>query len=104
MSVFRVWAPTAERVEVQLGAEAMGGTPPQPMHPAATPGWWEAEVAEAAASGTDYAFRVDGGRASDLCAAPAISMSAQKPGRTDTPGSAPRLVLAGLSCWRPTAA
>ncbi|HEY7921322.1 MAG TPA: malto-oligosyltrehalose trehalohydrolase [Streptosporangiaceae bacterium] len=61
MSVFRVWAPAAERVEVQLGAEAMGGGAPEPMRPAATPGWWDADLQEASASGTDYAFRVDGG-------------------------------------------
>ena len=61
MSVFRVWAPAAERVEVQLGAEAMGGGAPEPMRPAATPGWWDADLQEVSASGTDYAFRVDGG-------------------------------------------
>ena len=60
MSVFRVWAPTAEQVEVQLGSEAMGGGAPQPMHPAATPGWWEADLPEAAA--IRHGLRVPGGR------------------------------------------
>jgi maltooligosyltrehalose trehalohydrolase len=61
VSVFRVWAPAAGRVDVQLGEQALGGGTPQPMRPAATPGWWDADLPEASASGTDYAFRVDGG-------------------------------------------
>ncbi len=60
VSVFRVWAPTAEQVEVQLGSEAMGGGPPQPMRPAATPGWWEADAA--GGGRLRHRLRVPGGR------------------------------------------
>jgi len=82
VSVFRVWAPTAERIEVQLGEEAMGGGAPQPMHPAATPGWWEADVPEAAASGTDYAFRVDGGEPLPDPRSPWQPLGSEGPSRT----------------------
>ncbi|HWH35612.1 MAG TPA: malto-oligosyltrehalose trehalohydrolase [Acidimicrobiales bacterium] len=52
MTTFRVWAPRADRVEVDLGGRriAMGE---------AGRGWWEVEVADAG-PGTDYAYRVDG--------------------------------------------
>ena len=82
MSVFRVWAPAAERVEVQLGAEAMGGGTPQPMRPAATPGWWEADLPEASASGTDYAFRVDGGEPLPDPRSPWQPLGTEGPSRT----------------------
>ena len=82
MSVFRVWAPTAEQVEVQLGSEAMGGGAPQPMRPAATPGWWEADLAEAAATGTDYAFRVDGGEPLADPRSPWQPLGSEGPSRT----------------------
>jgi malto-oligosyltrehalose trehalohydrolase len=58
VSYFRVWAPDADRVDVQTGGPA--GEKAWPMRPGAAPGWWEADVAGAAA-GTDYGFRVDGG-------------------------------------------
>ena len=82
MSVFRVWAPAAERVEVQLGAEAMGGGTPQPMRPAATPGWWDADLPEASASGTDYAFRVDGGEPLPDPRSPWQPLGTEGPSRT----------------------
>ena len=91
MSVFRVWAPTAERVDVQLGSEAMGGAPPQPMRPAATPGWWEADVPEAAASGTDYVFRVDGGEPLPDPRSPWQPLGSEGPGR---PGPVTRIEVA----------
>jgi malto-oligosyltrehalose trehalohydrolase len=51
---FSVWAPKAERVEVEVpgGPLAMAPLP-------GSPGWWTAEAD--APPGTDYAFRVDGG-------------------------------------------
>jgi maltooligosyltrehalose trehalohydrolase len=82
VSVFRVWAPTASQVEVQLGSEAMGGGVPQPMRPAATPGWWEAGLPEAAASGTDYAFRVDGGEPLADPRSPWQPLGSEGPSRT----------------------
>ena len=56
--MFRVWAPAAERVELEVGTE----TGPQvlPMRQAAPDGWWEADVLHAA-DGVDYAYRLDGG-------------------------------------------
>jgi maltooligosyltrehalose trehalohydrolase len=54
MHVFRVWAPTAERVEL----DRPGSVQPQAMQQA-DGGWWTVEVADAG-PGTDYAFRVDG--------------------------------------------
>jgi malto-oligosyltrehalose trehalohydrolase len=54
VTVFRVWAPAAGRVEVQVQAER------HPMYPAAAPGWWEADVAHVPAE-ADYAFRLGGG-------------------------------------------
>jgi maltooligosyltrehalose trehalohydrolase len=47
-----VWAPNAERVDVETGGELIG------MHPGARPGWWQAELPTG--PGTDYAFRLDG--------------------------------------------
>jgi malto-oligosyltrehalose trehalohydrolase len=54
VTVFSVWAPAADRVDVEVAGQ------PHPMSPADRPGWWAAEVAGAPA-GTDYAFRLDGG-------------------------------------------
>ena len=54
MTVFRVWAPEAARVEVDISGQR------HPMASAAGPGWWAAE-ADVASDGTDYAFRLDGG-------------------------------------------
>jgi maltooligosyltrehalose trehalohydrolase len=53
VTAFRVWAPTASRVELWLdGAD-------HPMAPEAVTGWWSTCVP--AAHGARYAFRVDGG-------------------------------------------
>ena len=54
MTVFRVWAPEAARVEVDISGQRY------PMAPAAGPGWRAADVA-AAGDGTDYGFCLDGG-------------------------------------------
>ncbi|MGD0705344.1 MAG: malto-oligosyltrehalose trehalohydrolase [Trebonia sp.] len=54
MTVFSVWAPAADRVDVEVAGR------PHLMSPGDRPGWWTAEVADAPA-GTDYAFRLDGG-------------------------------------------
>ncbi len=53
MTVFRVWAPEPERVDVVLGADRRGME-------RATGGWWALDVPDAG-HGTDYAFAVDGG-------------------------------------------
>ncbi len=53
MTAFSVWAPAAGRADVEVGGAV------HPMRPGKRPGWWRAEVA--AAAGTDYAFRLDGG-------------------------------------------
>jgi malto-oligosyltrehalose trehalohydrolase len=62
VSVFRVWAPAAGVVEVQvrLAGEADGAEKVLPMRRAGPPGWWEASV-PGAADGADYGFRLDGG-------------------------------------------
>lgn len=49
---FRVWAPRAGRVQLQLGGEALA------MRPAAG-GWWGLDAA--AGPGAEYAYRLDGG-------------------------------------------
>jgi maltooligosyltrehalose trehalohydrolase len=54
MTMFRVWAPAARRVEV----EALGER--HPMMPGDAAGWWQADV-PGAGDGTDYAFCLDGG-------------------------------------------
>jgi malto-oligosyltrehalose trehalohydrolase len=54
VTAFRVWAPEAARVEVDISGQRY------PMAPAAGPGWWAADVA-AAGDGTDYGFCLDGG-------------------------------------------
>jgi maltooligosyltrehalose trehalohydrolase len=53
---FEVWAPKAERVEVEVGPH-IGDR--QEMRPAVRPGWWAAEV-PSAEHGTDYGFYLDG--------------------------------------------
>jgi malto-oligosyltrehalose trehalohydrolase len=53
---FEVWAPEAERVEVEVGS---GVGARQEMRPTGRPGWWAAEV-PAAGHGTDYGFYLDG--------------------------------------------
>lgn len=53
MTTFEVWAPEAERVEVEAGGVR------HPMAAGRRAGWWAAEVAEAG-HGTDYGFAVDG--------------------------------------------
>jgi maltooligosyltrehalose trehalohydrolase len=53
MSPFRVWAPKAKRVEVEVGGERL------PMF-ADENGWWFAEVS--AEPNTDYRFVLDGGQ------------------------------------------
>jgi malto-oligosyltrehalose trehalohydrolase len=54
MTVFSVWAPDAERVEVEVCGQARAMSPVD-----GRPGWWAAEAD--APAGTDYAFRLDGG-------------------------------------------
>ena len=53
MAEFRVWAPKARSVDVEIAGKARAMAP-------ASGGWWALEVPEVGA-GTDYAFRVDGG-------------------------------------------
>jgi maltooligosyltrehalose trehalohydrolase len=52
MTTFRVWAPRADRVELDLGGRPV-------VMREMSGGWWEVEAASAG-PGTDYAFRVDG--------------------------------------------
>jgi malto-oligosyltrehalose trehalohydrolase len=54
VTVFGVWAPAAERVELEVAGDR------RPMAPAAGQGWWQAEL-PAAGHDVDYAFRLDGG-------------------------------------------
>ena len=54
MTVFSVWAPAADRVDVEAAGRL------HPMSAGDRPGWWTADVA-GAPDGTDYAFRLDGG-------------------------------------------
>jgi len=62
VSVFRVWAPAAGAVEVQvrLAGQADGAEKVLPMRRDGPPGWWEASV-PGAADGADYGFQLDGG-------------------------------------------
>ena len=53
MTVFRVWAPAAGRVSVEVEGV------PRPMVPDGRPGWWVASVD--CPSPADYAFRLDDG-------------------------------------------
>ena len=52
MNVFTVWAPLAERVDLQLGDRRLAMARDED-------GWWSVEAQ--AGPGSDYAFRVDGG-------------------------------------------
>ena len=54
VTAFGVWAPAAERVELEVADGR------RPMAPAAEQGWWQAEL-PAAGHDVDYAFRLDGG-------------------------------------------
>ena len=54
MSLFRVWAPKAKRVEVEVRGERL------PMS-AGENGWWFAKISPVE-PGTDYAFVLDGGK------------------------------------------
>ncbi len=54
VTAFGVWAPAAERVELEAAGRRY------PMIPAAERGWWQGEV-PAAGHDVDYAFRLDGG-------------------------------------------
>jgi maltooligosyltrehalose trehalohydrolase len=56
---FSVWAPDADRVEVEVGSPDRGGQRRYEMSAAARPGWWTADVPVAAEA--DYAFRLNGG-------------------------------------------
>ncbi|MGI8328717.1 malto-oligosyltrehalose trehalohydrolase [Actinomadura scrupuli] len=58
MTTFEVWAPEAERVEVEI-LPGPGAGARREMRPAGRPGWWAADVA-AAGPGTDYGFYLDG--------------------------------------------
>ncbi|HTT53079.1 MAG TPA: malto-oligosyltrehalose trehalohydrolase [Streptosporangiaceae bacterium] len=62
MSLFRVWAPAAGAVglQIRLPAGAEDADDVLPMRPAAAEGWWEATVPDAE-DGADYGFRLDGG-------------------------------------------
>ena len=53
MTTYRVWAPAAARVEVQVGGTAHRMAPDDGD-------WWVVDLAEAEA-GADYSFRLDGG-------------------------------------------
>jgi malto-oligosyltrehalose trehalohydrolase len=53
MTTFSVWAPAADRVDVEIAGL------PYPMRAAGQAGWWQADIF--APPGTDYAFRLDGG-------------------------------------------
>jgi len=56
VTVFSLWAPAADRVEVDVAGQL------HPMSPDGRPGWWRAQLADATGSdGTDYAYRLDGG-------------------------------------------
>jgi maltooligosyltrehalose trehalohydrolase len=58
MHTFAVWAPAAQRVDVDV--HPPGGSPQTLEMERSTGGWWRLDVDEAG-HGTDYAFRVDGG-------------------------------------------
>jgi malto-oligosyltrehalose trehalohydrolase len=97
VSVFRVWAPGVERVDVEIA-----GTPHQ-MRPvtadAATgrAGWWEAEVD--APPEADYAFRVAGGPALPDPRSPRQPAGPARPSRTIPPHTGFRWTDGG---WRGT--
>jgi len=56
---FAVWAPSADRVEIDVHLPSGTTTRPLERTDEPAPGWWALEVAEAG-PGTDYAYRVDG--------------------------------------------
>jgi maltooligosyltrehalose trehalohydrolase len=69
MTIFRVWAPKANTMAVQMGGQevpmnrcGMEGSPRNGMSTRAreAQGWWQVEIEEAG-PGTDYAFILDGG-------------------------------------------
>jgi maltooligosyltrehalose trehalohydrolase len=61
MHDFRVWAPRAERVDVEVGGQRLAMSPAGhgPMSPAGH-GWWTRRAPDAG-PGSDYAFSLDGG-------------------------------------------
>ncbi|MGK2929072.1 MAG: malto-oligosyltrehalose trehalohydrolase [Acidimicrobiales bacterium] len=58
--IFRVWAPTAARVEVEVDGTAVDMAPQEEGGNDAGRGWWVADVADAG-PGSRYWFSVDGG-------------------------------------------
>ena len=61
MTAFSVWAPAAERVEVEVAGQRYPMSPEQaPNGRADVTGWWEADVPDVTA-GIDYGFRLDDG-------------------------------------------
>jgi maltooligosyltrehalose trehalohydrolase len=75
VTVFRVWAPAAGRVEADVAGRSY------PMTPGGRPGWWMADVPGAVA-GSDYAFRLDGGEPLPDPRAPRLPSGPHGPGRT----------------------
>jgi malto-oligosyltrehalose trehalohydrolase len=76
MTVFRVWAPAAGRVEADIAGRGY------PMAPG-KPGWWTADVPDAVApAGTGYAFRLDGGEPLPDPRAPRLPSGPDGPGQT----------------------
>jgi len=58
---FSVWAPAADRVEVEVAGQRYPMSPEQaPNERADATGWWEADVPDVTA-GIDYGFRLDDG-------------------------------------------
>ncbi len=53
MHEFKVWAPRAQTMHLQVD-----GSDPLPMHPVEDRGWWKLDV-ESAKHGSDYAFLID---------------------------------------------
>jgi maltooligosyltrehalose trehalohydrolase len=69
MTIFRVWAPKADTIAVQIGGQKVpmnrcdmeGSTKNgMPTRTCEAHGWWQVEIEEAE-PGTDYAFILDGG-------------------------------------------
>jgi maltooligosyltrehalose trehalohydrolase len=63
MRMFRVWAPYADKVELDIAHHAGPGDSAGDrwlMEPSGTPGWWAAQAPQAE-PGDDYTFRLDGG-------------------------------------------
>ncbi len=55
MHTFKVWAPFAQSVAVQVDGSSFGMTGPD------EDGWWTASI-DAATNGSDYGFRIDGSK------------------------------------------